>query len=294
MHTMLFLRDLAGGRFLSGTLGRGRGGKRRASMSETIRLYTFTLSHFCEKARWALDRAGADYREVVLMPGFHRGRMKALGGCGQVPVLTSGGRVVEGSGAILDFADSLGGVPALTPSQPALRAEALEWESYLDREVGETLRRALYFHLFDQPRLLVHAWSLGAPFWAPAVYSLLRPRAVRAVKRYLDIDAVSARRDEQRLVAAFERVSEHLATRPFLVGDAFSRADLTLAALSAPLLRPSEHPWRLPEAQERIPAVGELARRLRATRAGQHVAASYTRRRHDLAMGSWLRSVVSV
>jgi glutathione S-transferase len=263
-------------------------------MIETIRLYTFTLSHFCEKARWALDRAGVGYREIVLMPGFHRGRMKTLGGCGQVPVLTSGARVVEGSGAILDFADSLGGVPPLTPSDPALRAEALEWESYLDREVGETLRCALYFHLFSQPKLLVDAWSLGAPFWAPAVYSLLRSRAVEAVKRFLDIDATTARRDEQRLLAAFERVSEHLATRPFLVGDAFSRADLTLAALSAPVLRPSEHPWRLPDAQEHIPAVGELARRLRATGAGQHVAASYTRRRHDLAMGRRLRSVVSV
>jgi glutathione S-transferase len=263
-------------------------------MSETNRLYTFTLSHFCEKARWALDRVGADYREIVLMPGFHRGRMKALGGCGQVPVLTSGARVVEGSGAILDFADSLAGVPALSPSDPALRAEALEWERYLDREVGETSRCVLYFHLFEHPRLLVRAWSLGAPFWALPVYSLLRPRAVRVVQRYLHIDAASARRDEQRLLAAFERVSEHLATHRFLVGDAFSRADLTLAALSAPLLRPSGHPWRLPEAQEHIPAVGDLARRLRATSAGQHVVASYTRRRHDLAMGRCLRSVISV
>lgn len=263
-------------------------------MSETIRLYTFTLSHFCEKARWALDRAGAEYREIVLMPGFHRGRMKALGGCGQVPVLTTGAQVVEGSGAILDFADSLGSVPPLSPSDPALRAEALEWEGYLDREVGETLRRVLYFHLFDHPRLLVRAWSLGAPFWAPAVYSLLRPHAVRVLQRYLHIDAASVRRDEQRLLTAFERASAHLATHPFLVGDAFSRADLTLAALSSPLLRPTEHPWRLPDAQEHIPAVGELARRLRATGAGQHVAASYARRRHDLAMGRWLRTVISV
>jgi glutathione S-transferase len=263
-------------------------------MSEMIRLYTFTLSHFSEKARWALDRTGAEYREIILMPGFHRGRMKALGGCGQVPLLTSGARVVEGSGAILDFADSLAGAPPLSPSDPALRAEALDWENYLDREVGETLRRVLYFHLFDQPQLLVRAWSLGAPFWAPPVYTLLRPRAIAVLKRYLHIDEATVRRDEQRLLAAFERVSEQLATRQFLVGDAFSRADLTLAALSAPLLRPSEHPWRLPEAQERIPAIGELARRLRATGAGQHVAASYARRRHDLALGRYLRTLISV
>jgi glutathione S-transferase len=247
-------------------------------MSDAIRLYTFTLSHFCEKARWALDRTGADYREVILLPGFHRKRMKSLGGCGQVPLLTSGARVVEGSGAIFDFADSLGGAPPLTPGAEAQRAEALEWESYLDREVGETLRRVLYFHLFGHPRLLVQAWSLGAPFWAAPVYWLVWRRGVRVIARYLDIDAATVRRDEQRLLAAFERVSEHLAARRFFVGDAFSRADLTLAALSSPLLRPSEHPWRLPEALEQLPVVGELARRLHDTGAGQHVAASYARR----------------
>lgn len=259
-------------------------------MSETIRLYTFTLSHFCEKARWALDRSGASYREIILMPGFHRARMKALGGCGQVPLLTCGERVVEGSGAILDFADALGapagspsGVPALTPGDPALRAEALEWEGYLDREVGETVRRVLYFQLMDHPGLLVRAWSLGAPYWAPLVYWLVRPRAVRVLKRSLDIDASTAQRDEQRLIAAFERVSERLRSRRFLLGDAFSRADLTLAALSGPLLRPSEHPWRLPDALEKLPVAGELARRLRDTPAGRHVAAAYARRRDDTA-----------
>lgn len=271
-------------------------------MSETIRLYTFTLSHFCEKARWALDRAGADYREIILLPGFHRRRLRALGGGGQVPVLTCGARVVDGSGAIIDFADSLGGVPPLspggvpplTPSDPTLRAEALEWEAYLDRELGTTLRRALYFHLLDHPRVLVPAWSSGGPFWAPVVYRLAWPRAVRVLKRALDIDATTARRDEQRMLAAFERVNQHLATREFLVGHAFSRADLTLAALSAPLLRPSQHPWRSPEALEQLPVVGELARRLRDTRAGKHVAASYARRSEGSVVGRSLRTVISV
>jgi glutathione S-transferase len=126
------------------------------------------------------------------------------------------------------------------------------------------------------------------------VYRLLRPRAVRAVKRHLEIDAATVVRDEQRLLAAFERASERLGTRQFLVGDAFSRADLGLAALSAPLLRPSGHPWRLPEAQEMIPVIGELARRLRDTRAGRHVAASYSKRRDASASGLGLHSVLSV
>ncbi|HTV18214.1 MAG TPA: glutathione S-transferase family protein [Polyangiaceae bacterium] len=260
-------------------------------MRETIRLYTFTISHFCEKARWALDRTGAGYREVILLPGFHRRRMKGFGGGGMVPLLTHGPHVVDGSSAIIDFADSLGGAPPLTPVDPALRAEALEWEAYLDREVGETLRRALYFYLFDHPRLVVRAWSLGAPFWAPAMYGMISGRAIAVVRRYLKIDAATVQSDQQRVLAAFERASERLASRPFLVGDTFTRADLTLAALSAPLLRPEQHPWRMPEAREPIAAVDALARRIGATRAGEHVAASYAKRRREAAPAPSLGAV---
>lgn len=295
-------------------------------MSETIRLYSFTMSHFAEKARWALDRTGVEYREVVVMPGLHRKRLRGLGGCGHVPLLTlggsgarggagggspsgvgggdsggdsagvvgAGGRVFDGSSAIIDFADTLGGAPPLTPSDPALRAEALEWESYLDREVGETVRRVLYYRLFDHPPLLVRAWTLGAPFWAPPFYWLLRRRAVRVVSRAFDIDAANVQSDEQRLIAAFERVSERLAGRRFLVGHSFSRADLTLAALSAPLLRPSGHPWPLPELRREIPAVDALVRRLSDGAAARHVSASYATRPRDTPMGRCLRSVITV
>lgn len=116
------------------------------------------------------------------------------------------------------------------------RAEALEWAQHLDREVGETLRRALYFHLFQHPDHLVRAWSLGAPFWAPPVYRLIRRRGVRVLARKLDIDAASVPSDEQRVTEAFVPVSERLA-RQF--GAAFSRADVTLAELerAAPAAR---------------------------------------------------------
>jgi hypothetical protein len=77
------------------------------------------------------------------------------------------------------------------------------------------------------------------------------------------------------------------------VGDAFDPADLTLAALSAPLLRPNGHPWGLPEEQELIPAIGQLARHLRDTRAHQHVAASYARRGDGSIAGRSLDSQIS-
>ena len=37
-----------------------------------LELYTFNLSHFSEKARWALDYEGISYEERILLPGPHQ------------------------------------------------------------------------------------------------------------------------------------------------------------------------------------------------------------------------------
>src|SRR5215210_3065100 len=37
-----------------------------------LRLVTLPISHYCEKARWALERAGIAYREERHVQGVHR------------------------------------------------------------------------------------------------------------------------------------------------------------------------------------------------------------------------------
>lgn len=36
-----------------------------------MKLYQFTFSHYCEKARWALEYKGIAYQPVNLLPGSH-------------------------------------------------------------------------------------------------------------------------------------------------------------------------------------------------------------------------------
>ncbi|HEX3343119.1 MAG TPA: glutathione S-transferase N-terminal domain-containing protein, partial [Polyangiaceae bacterium] len=51
-------------------------------------LLTIPFSHFCEKARWALDHTRVAYREEGHCPGLHRRAVKlASGKGGSVPVL---------------------------------------------------------------------------------------------------------------------------------------------------------------------------------------------------------------
>ncbi len=51
------------------------------------RLYTFTISHFAEKARWSLDYKGIHYQEKRLVPGSHVPIVKRIAPSTVVPVL---------------------------------------------------------------------------------------------------------------------------------------------------------------------------------------------------------------
>ncbi|HVX90836.1 MAG TPA: glutathione binding-like protein [Candidatus Paceibacterota bacterium] len=56
----------------------------------------------------------------------------------------------------------------------------------------------------------------------------------------MHIDVESATAAERRFMLALDRLDEALERRPFLVGNCFSRADLTACALLWPLCRPGE------------------------------------------------------
>src|SRR5918996_28350 len=61
------------------------------------RLLTIPISHFCEKARWALDRAGLDYVEERHVQGVHRVVARRAGGGATVPVLVTAHGVLPDS-----------------------------------------------------------------------------------------------------------------------------------------------------------------------------------------------------
>ena len=81
------------------------------------------------------------------------------------------------------------------------------------------------------------------PDVSPVTIALLRPggfattRATRS--RY---DATERNRDEARtkILTAMDRLEAEVGPSGYLVGDAFSVADLTAAALTTPLVRPPE------------------------------------------------------
>jgi glutathione S-transferase len=95
----------------------------------------------------------------------------------------------------------------------------------------------------------------GVPRWERAVFRVSGPAIDRAIRRYLDIDEATATAARERVGRTFDEIAERLSDgRPFLLGDRFTAADLTFAALAAPMLVPERYgsplppPEALPEA----------------------------------------------
>ena len=90
------------------------------------RLVTIPISHYCEKARWALERAGIEYREERHIQGIHMLMAKRAGGGITVPVLVTPERSIGESEDILHWVDerTAARAPAVPSPRPATRRGA--------------------------------------------------------------------------------------------------------------------------------------------------------------------------
>jgi glutathione S-transferase len=239
------------------------------------RLITIPISHYCEKARWALERAGLVYEEERHVQGVHRVVARRAGGGATVPVLVAPEGVFPESEQIVAYADdSLPEAQRLFPAEPALRAEVESLSRWLDEGLGPDGRRLMYAHMLEQRRLMLKVNCQGVPSWERLTMTALWPLAVRFGKRELGIGPTSAEDDERRVREAFDAVAERLGDgRRYLCGDRFTAADLTFAALSASVLVPPEYGVPLPQPKV-LPA--ETASAVRAFRA--HPAGEYALR----------------
>jgi glutathione S-transferase len=227
-------------------------------MATEYRLITIPPSHYCEKARWALEHAGIAYREEGHPPLLHRLAVKLAKGGRSTPVLVAGDRVLPDSTDILQFIDvehADGWRPYPTDSQ--LRVEALAGVGAFER----TLFKAL----------------------SPVIKKLMRVG--------MRIDDAGAERSLGYVENVFASVGELLADgRSYLVGKKFGAADLTFAALAAPVLLPRNYGSPLPSLDE-VPA--ELLAQIedfRSSPAGDFALRIYRDHRCPpaLALHGWL------
>jgi glutathione S-transferase len=205
------------------------------------RLITFGASHFCEKARWALDWHGIAYEEVSWPPGVHRilaRRCSAKGA--SLPIVLDGETVIQGSGAIIDWADQ----QAQDHARGLTLADSLEIERRADSIIGVHVRRLAYAETLPRfPHLAKPALFRNASSLHRLIGNLMWPVSRRVMMRMYDITPEAVSESRTKLEAELDWLDRKLVDgRLYLAGDRFSRADLTVASLLALFARPQEMP----------------------------------------------------
>lgn len=215
---------------------------------DDLTLITLPISHYCEKARWALDRAGLRYREEGHGPFFSRFAGRRHGVWSTVPVLVTPSGAFGDSTAILRFVD--GRLPAdrrLYPEDLAARTEVEALEDRFDEHLGPHTRRVAYYFLLPDRKLVSDMLAQSLSPLQEAATRALFPVVRATLRRALRIDRAGADRSKQRIEETFAMVGDRLRDgRRYLTGDRFTAADLTFAALAAPALRPARYGAKMP------------------------------------------------
>lgn len=206
-------------------------------------LYTFAVSHFSEKIRWTLDHLQIPYKEVQWTPFFHlpKASYKSKERT-TVPILESGGDVIQDSTNIILYLEQKRGVLDLLPKDEALRQEVLAIEERADK-VGIHVIRYGYPPLLEHKKDFVEVWGWSSPWIEKTLLKMLFPIIKRIMIKGLNLSEgaqkKSAERVEEIMTWLDEKVSDG---REFLVGGKLSIADITVASILSPIVMPPEHP----------------------------------------------------
>jgi glutathione S-transferase len=215
-------------------------------MSTLPTLWHFRISHYNEKVRWALDWKRIPHHRRAVVPGPHVPVIWWLTGQKKVPALRLDGTMITDSTQIIAALETYQPDPPLYPSSEGERARALALEEFCDEELGPHVRRVFFYYTLQDPAVATETLAVGESALTRRVYRLAFP-IVRAVMRSdLGIDDARSAASRAQVERAMDRIAAEIQPTGYLVGERFSVADLTAAAMLGALARAPEFPYSLP------------------------------------------------
>ncbi|MBI5513064.1 MAG: glutathione S-transferase [Deltaproteobacteria bacterium] len=238
-----------------------------------LRLITIPISHYGERARWALDHAGLDYVEEHHLQFFSWGHALRRGGRKTLPVVLTPEGPLADSAEALRYASARASAP-LYPEDPRARAEVEAYERPLADRYGVETRRVAYQWFFRALDVCLPYNAGAAPGYEVRAMDLLRGAVKGFAGRYLDLSPGAVSRGRGEVQRTLDAVAERLSDgRRYLFGERLTAADLTFAAMSAPALLPPSYGVPLPS-PEALP--GDVRRAVAEARA--HPAGAFALR----------------
>ncbi|MFT6286841.1 MAG: glutathione S-transferase [Alcanivorax sp.] len=206
-------------------------------------LYVFAISHYCEKARWALDYLGVEYEINYLAPGLHAERMTSLGANDtSLPVLVNGDELIQGSSDIISWAES---APNNGRTLDCERSSLInDITNRIDDVLGVHVRRMYYSEaLVEHPETVLPIFADYLDDKEAALLREIWKFVVPSMIEKMELGADQGRESRAIVLQQLDWFDELLEDdRDYLLGDTFTRVDLSAASILAPLAMAPEHP----------------------------------------------------
>lgn len=208
-----------------------------------MELFLFPHSHFCEKAKWALDYKNISYQPTPIIPGIHILTLRKFKKGTSVPVLLDGKTAIRGSGEIISYLDQKFPDKMLRPEDPILYEKSLAFEAEMDRSLGKSIRAILYDHLLKYPDFIRYCFMYPLPSYKHLIFRMGYPLLKSIVnKSYVRSDEY-LEKSRFHFQKAIEKINTIVEKQDYLLTSQFSRADLTVASHLAFIAMPEEHPF---------------------------------------------------
>jgi glutathione S-transferase len=214
----------------------------RPATGDTPVLWHLEISHYNEKARWALDYKGVAHVRRAVKPGLQELTARRLRAGRTVPILEMNGRAIGDSTRIIEEIERRWPEPPLYPTDPAERSRALELEDYFDERCGPDARRVLFGDNLAEPETFL-AMFAGAGRTRSRLVQTLTPLICRLVKWRFKVRPETVEESREKVLAAFDKLEADVGPSGYLVGDSFSVADLTAASILGLIVVPPEFPY---------------------------------------------------
>ena len=246
-------------------------------------LWHIELSHYNEKARWALDYKGIPHERRAPIPGLHgvRAALLTRGAQRRLPILDLDGRRIGDSTAIIAALEEYRPDPPLYPDDPADRERALALEDRFDEELAPAVRRLMWFHTLPDTDATAAALFTEPSPGRERLMRTTAPVTRRAVAADYGASAEGAATAWATILETMDLLEAEVGPSGYLVGDRFGVADLAGAALFTPLIAPPQRPYAPVSI---APALVPLREELTGRPGGRWVLDMYAEHR-----GAWVR-----